>query len=208
MLKKIFLSFLLSLFSSSLLNAEEIDRSGFLIGVFAGANSLESASLADVLPGVVLPDYVKSNFIPVGLRLGYQLASGDSIFGSRVYADYSYATSEDKSKIYKNTQSLLSFNLDILADFNIPNTQSFIGVFAGINYGIYSVDSKQALSTQKVDIKGFGYNAGLALTFSSNHRLELFYKSLPKTKYEFLSNGIYSSYKMTGITGLAYQYNF
>ncbi|WP_300703671.1 outer membrane beta-barrel protein [uncultured Campylobacter sp.] len=206
MLKKIFLSFLLSLFSSSLLNAEEIDRSGFLIGVFAGTNSLESASLVgSVLPD---PDYVKSNFIPVGLRLGYQLASSDSIFGSRIYADYSYATTEDETKIYKNTQSLLSFNLDILADFNIPNTQSFIGVFAGINYGIYSVDSKQALSTQKVDIKGFGYNAGLALTFSSNHRLELFYKALPKTEYEFISNGIYSSYKMTGITGLAYQYNF
>lgn len=194
-MRKIVLSILAFVLSFSY--AKDFDKSGFLLGVFGGANSAEHT----ILGGNILVN--KADFIPIGARLGFQSFNESGIFGTRFYVDYSYANAKVENTDLKLTQTLLGLNLDLLLDFNIPNTESFVGVFGGVNYGFYNFKSSDNISA--FDGKGLGYNAELALTLSSNHRIEIFYKSLPFKKYEA---GIFGTYEMTSITGLAYQYNF
>lgn len=208
-MRKIVLSILAFVLSFSY--AKDFDKSGFLLGLSAGFNGVENniKERAVFLPTM---QHSESNFVPVGLRLGYQSFNDSGMLGTRFYVDYSYASADSKDASIETSQSLLGLNLDILLDVNIPNTESFVGVFAGLNYGFYNFDSKSLLFENSFNGRGFGYNAGIALTLASKHRIEIFYKALPFKEYNGAFTDVLSTYdtnyKMNSITGIAYQYNF
>lgn len=180
------------------------ERTGVLLGINTARTQVQTQT--QLL-------WAKAELGGIGLRLGYQKFDEDSIFGSRIYVDYNYLSSQSEDKSFEMEQDLASINLDVLMDYNIPDTQTFIGAFVGINYGWSNYKQKALVPVLLWDVndevrlqmRNIGFNVGLAASFASKHRIEVYYKTFPFNKYESTN----LSYKNNGgIISVGYQYNF
>ncbi|TKX29680.1 hypothetical protein CQA38_02610 [Campylobacter sp. MIT 12-5580] len=195
-----------AVFGFSALNAQNLgeEKTGVLLGV--SVLNMQSQTQTQL-------SWTKADLVPFGARLGYQKFDEKGVFGSRLYVDYHYSSSDSEDKSLELKQSLTSVNLDLLLDYNIPETRSFIGVFAGIHYTWFNYKQKVLVPFLWWNLndefefkqKGIGFNAGVALSFASRHKIEVYYKSLPFKEYESPS----LHYKNDGgFVGIGYQYNF
>lgn len=145
-----------------------------------------------------------------GFGVGYQrffsfLGFGSpskSPLGFRIYAD-SFAPFNSN----RQTQTMSSVNIDGLLEFNFPNSYSYFGVFGGVGYARFDVwdSTSQMLSFRSNYHRNtIAYNFGTALTLGAKHRLEFYYKVLPKrntTRLDF-------AWKERNIIAFVYQYTF
>ena len=186
------------------------NRSGMLLGLSIGG--MDTESTYHTLGGL-LPYTLKANATPVGLRIGWQ-TFGDGInekmrqnpIGLRLYIDSHAFIVETKYSSAYAIQGFGAYNADLLAEFNIPGTYIYLGGFGGIGYGMLFYEAQSAWYKMNIDMTGLFYNLGAALTLSAKHRLEFYYKFLPKNSYTNASEGIY--WKSSDFMGFAYQYTF
>lgn len=168
--------------------------------------------------GLFLEQQAKGNLAMFGLKLGYQqfLGIGDlaykSPIGMRFYIDSYAGYAENDRNTLTMLQVASAYNIDILLEKHVPNTYSYLGAFLGIGYGVTgfiqtytdtSILSPLKSSELLYSAEGMFYNLGLALTLAAKHRLEFYYKILPKKEYK---DKFY--YTSTDLITFAYQYTF
>lgn len=186
------------------------NRSGMLLGLSIGG--MDTESTYHTLGGL-LPYTLKANATPVGLRIGWQ-TFGDGInekmrqnpIGLRLYIDSHAFIVETKDLSAYAIQGFGAYNADLLAEFNIPGTYIYLGGFGGVGYGMLFYEAQSTWYKMNIDMTGLFYNLGAALTLGAKHRLEFYYKFLPKNSYTNASEGIY--WKSSDFMGFAYQYTF
>ena len=184
------------------------NRTGFLLGIGLGAMQTESTYLLSTLKG---------NGTPFGIRIGFQqfFDTFDERFrhspvGLRAYIDsYAFAATNEAQTL-AILQGFGAYNVDLLIEFHLPKTYTYIGFFGGVGYGMVMYE---AVTTglfgdqQSMELTGTFYNLGVALTLNSRHRLEFFYKFLPKN-YVPASGLTGFSWKSSDFMGGAYQFTF
>lgn len=124
-----------------------------------------------------------------------------SPLGFRVYVD-SFAPFNDG-----RTQTMSSANIDGLLEFNFPNSYSYFGVFGGVGYARFDMwdSTSQMLSFRSNYHRDtIAYNFGAALTLGAKHRLEFYYKVLPKRNTKKLD----FAWDERNIIAFVYQYTF
>lgn len=184
------------------------NRTGFLLGIGLGAMQTESTYLLSTLKG---------NGAPFGIRIGFQqfFDTFDERFkhspvGLRAYIDFYAFAATNEARTLAIFQGFGAYNLDLLIDFHIPKTYTYIGFFGGVGYGavVYGAATTGLFGDQRsMELRGTFYNLGVALTLNSRHRLEFLYKFLPKN-YVPASELMDFSWKSSDFLGGAYQFTF
>ncbi len=208
----------------------------------------EKFSYTQELPtNVFIPEVTGASaphYTPNYFRLGYQKFisfshPSKSPLGFRIYADYInmlghssktyYYERENKDAEWELVgtkeklayQYALSANLDMLLEFNLPNSYSYFGIFGGVGYGIlrhkatYNAESSSnggdfcnsnSCGYDEGDFKKLGifYNLGVALTLGAKHRLEFYYKILPIKQYAKDN----FTWRSSDYMAFSYQYTF
>lgn len=176
------------------------NRSGVLLGLAGGTMPIEYRAKDG-------SHSAKGKLGAGGVRLGYQyFKNNNSILGFRLYLDEHLAMNETEDALTSIFQNLVAFNLDILVDFRIPNTYTYVGLFGGVGTGsldFKTISSSIWRSDLSLEYTGGFYNFGVALTFAAKHRLELYCKTPTKTSY---NENFY--WKTSTLVTLAYQYTF
>lgn len=186
------------------------NRSGMLLGLSIGGMETESTYSTF---GGLLPFTLRANAAPVGVRIGWQ-SFGDGIsekmrqnpIGVRFYIDSHVFVAKTKDGSAHALQGFGAYNADLLAEFNIPKSYVYLGVFGGIGYGVLFYEAQGSLYEMSIEASGLFYNLGAALTLGAKHRLEFYYKFLPTNSYKNPSKGI--EWKSSDFMGFAYQYTF
>lgn len=147
--------------------------------------------------------------IGFGFGVGYQRFFSFLGFGKPSKSPLGFRVYVDSFAPFSNgrTQTMSSANIDGLLEFNFPNSYSYFGVFGGVGYARFDVwdSTSQMLSFRSNYHRNtIAYNFGAALTLGAKHRLEFYYKVLPKrntTRLDF-------AWKERNIIAFVYQYTF
>lgn len=144
-----------------------------------------------------------------GFGVGYQRFFSFMGFGKASKSPLGFRIYVDSFAPFTNgrTQTMSSANIDGLLEFNFPNSYSYFGVFGGVGYARFDMwDSTSQMMSFRSSYhrETIAYNFGAALTLGAKHRLEFYYKVLPKRNSQKLD----FAWKDRNIIAFAYQYTF
>ncbi|PAF42386.1 outer membrane beta-barrel protein [Helicobacter sp. 11S02596-1] len=163
------------------LNATEPNKSQIFIG-----GALGMADISKMIDGQKdTPNSYKA-FV-WGARGGYQFSFLNGYLAIRTYLDYLMAIKP--LALDTITSSVLSLNLDLLADFLHIGENAF-GVYGGVGFG-YFQHANVIKVTPEDKALVYGYtgvlNFGLGASIQSNHRVELGIK-IPFSRVKSIAN--------------------
>ncbi|WP_158621811.1 hypothetical protein [Helicobacter sp. MIT 05-5293] len=172
------------------------NRNGVLLGIGIGSVKIDYLSSTTSF---------NENFVTGNARIGYQRFPNNKVFGGRIYLDSFVGAGTFKDGA-TTMQIFTALNADILMDFNIPNTYSYVGLFIGGGFGSFGFNYTPASIWENLTTLtgGSGFiNFGAAITLNAKHRLEFYAKKPTTNKYDDKFH-----WQTSTLLNMVYQYTF